>query len=321
MAIGYFNVPLGLKESKNEYLPAKELLFGNGWYNFAFFIGMHIMTFVGLQFMPSSKAAWLLCAGTYYLRMFGITGGYHRYFAHKSFSTNRIFQFVLGWIGCMSVQKGPLWWASHHRHHHKYTDQEEDVHSPLWKGFLWAHCGWFLLSEDYGEVKWNYIPDLARYPELVWLEKFHIVPGIFLATISFLFGGWWGLFWGFIVSTTLLWHGTFTINSLAHVFGSRRFITTDTSKNNLFLSILTMGEGWHNNHHAWMTSVKAGLVWWEWDPTYYILSSLSAVGIVYKMKYVSQQQQDTKLITESRPDKFMESLQDLNMAHNRENRP
>jgi stearoyl-CoA desaturase (delta-9 desaturase) len=225
----------------------------------------------------------LLALGSYYLRMFGITGGFHRYFAHRGYKTSRAFQFVLAWIGTMSAQKGGLWWAAHHRDHHKYSDQPEDIHSPTLRGLWWAHCGW-VLSSTYDRTKSENIKDFMKYPELVWLNKWHFIPPTVYGVTLFLIGGWPVLIWGFFVSTVMLWHGTFTINSLSHVFGSVRYQTTDTSKNNWALALLTMGEGWHNNHHFYQSTANNGFFWWEVDATYYIIKALSWVGIVWDVR-------------------------------------
>jgi stearoyl-CoA desaturase (delta-9 desaturase) len=219
----------------------------------------------------------------YGVRMFFVTAGYHRYFSHRTFKTSRVFQFVLAFLATSSLQKGVLWWAAHHRHHHRFSDQEEDIHSPIQAGFWWAHMGW-ILSDRYNETRADLIPDLYRYPELRWLNKYHMVPGVTLAVVLFLIGGWGMLVWGFCFSTVLLWHGTFTVNSLAHVFGRRRYATRDTSRNSLILALITLGEGWHNNHHHYMASVRQGFFWWEIDVTYYCLKMLSWVGVVWDLK-------------------------------------
>src|SRR5262249_24912246 len=184
-----------------------------------------------------------------YVRMFGITGGYHRYFSHRTFRTSRLFQFLLAFLAQTSAQKGAIWWASHHRLHHKKSDQPGDVHSVTLDGFFWAHVGW-ILSREHEETDTSRVQDLARYPELVWLNRYHLVPPTVLGVAMYLAGGWPALMWGFFVSTVLLWHGTFTINSLAHVFGKRRYATTDDSRNNRLLAPLTLGRGGaHNPHH------------------------------------------------------------------------
>lgn len=224
-----------------------------------------------------------LCVGMYYLRMFAITGGYHRYFSHRSYKTSRAFQFFLAFLAQTSAQKGALWWAAHHRHHHKFSDLKEDIHSPVLDGFWWSHCGW-ILSPVYDRTQSELIQDLTRYKELVWLDRYPHVASVAFAITLYLAGGWPAFVWGFLVSTVLLWHGTFTINSLSHVYGSRRYETTDTSKNNFWLALLTLGEGWHNNHHCYQSSTRQGFYWYEIDITYYILKGLSFVGIVWDLR-------------------------------------
>jgi stearoyl-CoA desaturase (delta-9 desaturase) len=225
----------------------------------------------------------VLALGLYAVRMFFVTAGYHRYFSHRTFKTSRAFQFLLAVSAMTSLQKGVLWWAAHHRHHHRFSDLDEDIHSPSLNGFWWSHLGW-ILCRRYNTTRAELVPDLARYPELRWLNTYHMVPGAVLGTLLFLTGGMGIFLWGFCVSTVMLWHGTFTINSLCHVFGRRRYATTDTSRNSLILSLITMGEGWHNNHHHYMSSVRQGFFWWEIDLTYYILKMLSWVHIVWDLK-------------------------------------
>ena len=223
-----------------------------------------------------------LCVATYAVRVFGITGGYHRYFAHKSFKTGRVFQFVLAWLACSATQKGPLWWAGTHRRHHRYADAPGDPHSPR-EGFYYAHQGWVF------DDRWEGTPveamrEFTQYPELVWLNKYHWVPPLVLALLCYAIGGIAGLVWGFAVSTTLLWHATYSVNSVAHVFGRRRYETNDTSRNNWLIALLTFGEGWHNNHHYYMASARQGFFWWEVDMTWYILLGLSKLGIVSDLR-------------------------------------
>jgi stearoyl-CoA desaturase (delta-9 desaturase) len=218
-------------------------------------------------------------------RMFWVTAGYHRYFSHRSFKTSRVFQFVIAFMAMTSAQKGVLWWAAHHRHHHRHSDQELDLHSPTLFGFFWSHVGW-IISDKYNDTRLNYIADFAKYPELRWLNKYHMLPPVVLAVIIWLIGGWPLFIWGFCLSTVLLWHDTFTINSLSHLFGKRRYDTTDTSKNNWFLALLTLGEGWHNNHHHYMASARQGFFWWEIDITYYTLKVLSWLGLVWELRKV-----------------------------------
>jgi stearoyl-CoA desaturase (delta-9 desaturase) len=246
------------------------------------FFAVHLAS-LAVFFLPFHWYYPVVAVGLYFFRMFGITGGYHRYFSHRSYKTGRAMQFLLALLGTLATQKGVLWWAAHHRDHHKFSDQPEDIHSPLQKGFWWSHVGW-ILCRKYDETKTERIRDFAKYPELRWLNKYHIVPPVLLAVLLFAVGGWGLLVWGFFLSTVMLWHGTFTINSLSHVFGSTRYQTTDTSKNNFLLAMLTMGEGWHNNHHYYMSTANQGWFWWEIDVSYYILKTLSVFGLVWDLR-------------------------------------
>lgn len=247
-----------------------------------FFI-LHGIAIVGVFLVPFAWKWVGLCVGMYYLRMFAITGGYHRYFSHRTYKTSRAFQFFIALLAQSSAQKGALWWAANHRHHHKFSDQPEDIHSPLHTGFWWSHVGW-ILAKDNEETQWSLISDFRKYPELVFINKHPHLPAVFLAITLFALGGAPALMWGFFMSTVLLWHGTFTINSLSHVFGSRRYTTTDTSRNNFWLALLTLGEGWHNNHHCYQSSTNQGFFWYEIDITYYVLKGLSKVGIVWDLR-------------------------------------
>lgn len=252
----------------------------------AWFFLIHIGA-LGVFFTPFSWSMVWLCLALFWMRMFGITAGYHRYFSHRSFKTSRFFQFLLAVIGTTSLQKGVLWWAGHHRHHHRYSDQDEDIHSPRRDGFWWAHVGW-ILSERYDETPEHLIKDFVRYPELRWLNRWHAVPGVLLAIVIFALLGLPGLFWGFFLSTVLTWHTTFSINSLTHVFGRRRYETTDSSRNSLILALLTLGEGWHNNHHYYQASTRQGFFWWEIDISYLILRGLASVGVVWDLRQPPQ---------------------------------
>jgi stearoyl-CoA desaturase (delta-9 desaturase) len=232
--------------------------------------------------------------------MFAITGFYHRYFSHKAFKTPRFWQFIFGAIGNASVQRGPLWWAAHHRHHHRFTDQEQDVHSPSRHGFWWSHIGW-LTSRANFRTNYKYVAEWAKYPELRWLNRFDTVIPILLALILYLFGailerfapqlgtnGMQLVIWGFFISTVVLLHATVTINSFDHMYGSRRYNTPDTSRNNALLALITLGEGWHNNHHHFAVSARQGFFWWEIDMTYYLLVVMSWLGIVSDLRTVPE---------------------------------
>ena len=219
----------------------------------------------------------------YWLRIFAIGAGYHRYFSHRAYATSRAAQFVLAALAQSTAQRSALWWAAKHRHHHLHSDTERDVHSPRHKGFLYSHVGW-IFAARHDATDLVKIADFARYPELMWLHRYELVPATILAVLCFVAGGWPGLVVGFFWSTVVLYHATFCINSLAHVHGKKRYVTGDDSRNNWLLAIFTMGEGWHNNHHAYQSSVRQGFRWWEFDPTYYILKVLSWVGLVWDLK-------------------------------------
>jgi stearoyl-CoA desaturase (delta-9 desaturase) len=246
------------------------------------FVLMHLVCLTAILTGVSYKAV-LLCIAMYLLRMFALTAGYHRYFSHRSYATSRGFQFVLALLGCTAAQKGPLWWAAHHRQHHKYTDSEGDVHSPSQNGFWWAHVGW-VLSTKYESTNFDEIKDFAKFPELRWLNNWHVIPAFVAAVICYLIGGWQGLVWGFFISTVVLYHGTFSINSLSHMFGSQRYETGDDSRNNFFLALLTSGEGWHNNHHHYMASVRQGFFWWEIDLSFYGLKLLESMRLIWNLR-------------------------------------
>jgi stearoyl-CoA desaturase (delta-9 desaturase) len=228
-----------------------------------------------------------LAVAAYFVRMVVVTAGYHRYFSHRSFKTSRAFQFLLALGSQSAAQKGVLWWASHHRWHHKHSDTPEDVHSAQQLGFWYAHVGWILGPGNNG-TRMDLVADLAKYPELRFLNRkaVQLFPALAYALACLALGGLHGLVWGFFVSTVLLWHGTFTINSLAHMLGRRRYATTDDSRNSLALALLTTGEGWHNNHHHYQSSARQGFRWWQVDVTYYVLRFLAAVGLVWDLRRV-----------------------------------
>lgn len=227
--------------------------------------------------------ALLLGGGLYLLRMFAITAGYHRYFSHRAFRTSRVFQFLLAVLAQTSGQKGALWWAAHHRRHHRYSDTDLDVHSPARRGFFYAHLGWIFVPRNH-PTDHAAVADLEKFPELVWLNRNPYLPVTLLGVATWLIGGWPGLVVGFCWSTVAVWHATFSINSLAHVCGRRRYVTGDDSRNNWWLALLTLGEGWHNNHHAYQVSARQGFRWWEYDPTYYALWVLARLRVVWDLR-------------------------------------
>jgi len=251
------------------------------------FVLVHLACF-GAIWSGITWQAIAICVTLYWLRIFAIGAGYHRYFSHRAYSTSRVFQFILAFLSQSTAQKSVLWWAAKHRHHHLHSDTEHDVHSPRHTGFLYSHVGW-VFARRHDTYDPSKVADLARYPELRWLHKFELLPAIILALLCFLAAGWPGLIVGFFWSTVLVYHATFCINSLAHVRGSKRYVTGDDSRNNWLLAVFTMGEGWHNNHHAFQSSVRQGFKWWEIDPTYYILRALSWTGLVWGLRSAPEQ--------------------------------
>jgi stearoyl-CoA desaturase (delta-9 desaturase) len=258
---------------------------------------MHVMClaviWVGWSW-PAVAVAGLL----YALRVFALTGFYHRYFSHRAFKTSRFCQFLFGALACSAVQRGPLWWAAHHRHHHAHSDDEEDLHSPRQHGFWWSHFCWFLTPKAL-PTKLKLIPDFAKYPELRFLDRFELLVPFLLAGCLFALGagldylwpelgtgGVQMLIWGFFISTVAVYHVTYLVNSATHVFGRRRYQTKDDSRNNLWIALLTFGEGWHNNHHHYPNSARQGFFWWEVDITYYCLRLLSWLRLVWDLRPV-----------------------------------
>jgi len=268
---------------------------------------MRVMPFVflhagclGVIWVGASAFAVWTAVALYFIRMFAVTGVHHRYFSHKTYSTSRFGQFLLALFAGTTVQRGSLWWAYHHRHHHQHSDEAEDAHSPHVHGFWWSHIGWITSRRNF-PTDYSKIKDLAKFPELVWLNRFDLVVPILFATAIFSLGalleayapalgtsGGQLLVWGFFISTTFLFHGTGCINSMAHLMGRRRFKTSDDSRNSAILAFITLGEGWHNNHHRYQSSTRNGFYWWEIDPTYYGLKLLASTGFIWGLKAVPQ---------------------------------
>lgn len=267
------------------------------WLRVLPFIGLHLACFA-IPVVGVSATAVAVAVVLYALRMFAVTAFYHRYFAHRAFKASRAAQFAFALLGATAVQRGPLWWAAHHRHHHANSDRPGDAHSPRQHGFLWSHMGWFLARANF-PTKHHLVPDLARYPELKALDRFDAVVPALLAVLLYGAGAWLEhalpqlgtnglqlLVWGFVVSTVVLLHATFAINSLAHTFGARRYATRDASRNHWLLALLTFGEGWHNNHHRYPSAARQGFFWWEVDLTYYGLCALAVLGLVSDLREV-----------------------------------
>jgi stearoyl-CoA desaturase (delta-9 desaturase) len=264
------------------------------WFRVLPFIAIHAGCLL-LLVTGWSPVAVTVCAIAFFVRMFAITGFYHRYFSHRTFRTSRVMQFVFAVMGASAAQRGPLWWAAHHRHHHQHSDTPDDLHSPVVDGFWWSHAGWFTCDAAF-RTQIQRIGDFARFPELRFINRFDSLIPVLMIVVMYGLGAWleavrpeWGtnglqmVTWGFLVSTVLLFHGTVTINSLAHVWGTRRFDTRDNSRNNFVLALITLGEGWHNNHHRYPKSARQGFFWWEIDITYYVLWLMQSVGLIWDL--------------------------------------
>jgi stearoyl-CoA desaturase (delta-9 desaturase) len=257
------------------------------------FWGVHVAALVGAIYVGWSWSAMWWLVGGYAVRMFAITAGYHRYFAHRTFKTSRVFQFVLALIAMSSAQRGVLWWASHHRHHHRHSDEPEDVHSPIQRGFWWAHVQWMLGSRHVA-TDMERVKDFARYPELRFLNRLDLLVAVAWGFALYFIGGSTALFWGHFVALVLAWHFTFFINSLAHVWGTRPYPTSDLSRNNALLALFTFGEGWHNNHHHYQRSARQGFHWWQIDLSYYVLLLLEKLHIVWDVQGVPDHVRDQR---------------------------
>lgn len=276
------------------------------WLHQIDFLGIHALPLLAF-FTHVTAFDWILCASLYVVRMFFVTGGYHRYFSHRTFKTSRFFQFILAGGAQSSLQKGALWWASNHRIHHKHSDTPEDPHSANVYGFWYAHIGW-IMGPEHKQTRFDLIKDFKNR-ELVWLNKWHMVPAVVLAVACYFVGnkvnggsffawhaGFSTLLIGFFLSTIILYHGTFTINSLMHKWGRPRYITGDYSKNSPILALITLGEGWHNNHHYYQSAARQGFYWWEFDITYYVLRTLGFFGIIWDIREVPKKVLDSNKI-------------------------
>ena len=275
------------------------------WIRLIPFLVMHLLCFTVI-WVGWSPIAVTVAGGLYVVHMFSITAFYHRYFSHRSYKTSRVAQFIFGVMGNSCVQRGPIWWAARHRHHHRHSDEEVDVHSPIRHGLYWSHFGWITSKGAFG-FDASAVPDLVKYPELRFLNRFDNVVPIIEAVLIFAFGswlqsrgwnttGWQMLIWGFFISTIVCSHATFTINSLTHLWGTKRYKNKDESRNNLALALLTFGEGWHNNHHHYPGAVRQGFYWWEIDLTYYVLWLMARVGIIWDLNAVPAKVRDSQHI-------------------------
>jgi stearoyl-CoA desaturase (Delta-9 desaturase) len=253
-------------------------------------------------FVPFSWGLIALWAISHFLRAVGLTLAFHRYFAHRSFQMNRMARFIWSFIGTAAMQKGPLWWAGHHVNHHRYADRDGDPHSPMISGVYYAHIGWFLndAKHDRLEASNPVMRDFSKAPEIVWLNNFFFVPPLLLAIAMFLIGGMPWLIWGFCLPTMTLAHATFAINTINHMFGSRRFDTIDESRNNPLTAFFAVGEGWHNNHHRYQRSARNGFYWWEFDLTWYVIRLMKMVGLVWDVKTVPERIYEEARVSKAR---------------------
>jgi len=269
--------------SKSRKYPANpDLEDSFNWLAFMPFVLMHV-ALIGIWWSGFTWVSLTICVVLYVARVFGITAGYHRYFSHRGFKTSRAMQFCLALLGATAMQKGPLWWAAKHREHHRDSDLPADAHSPRQYGLFTAHVGW-IYREARIHPDMDLIKDFSSYPEIRWLERHQYLPGIALGALCFLLAGWSGLLVGFLLSTVLVYHATFTINSLDHMLGKQRYLTGDDSRNNLLLALISLGEGWHNNHHYYPAAARNGFFWWEVDITYYLLRGLEKIGLVWNLR-------------------------------------
>jgi stearoyl-CoA desaturase (delta-9 desaturase) len=246
-------------------------------------IVLHAGAVLALAFVRPSTRDIAIGIGAYLVGMFVITAGYHRYFAHRTYKTSRAVQAVFAALGCLCTQKGALWWASTHRLHHRFTDAQGDPHSPHRQSFWRSHIGWTLSSESDGYDPGN-VRDLSKYPELRWLDRFCTVPLVGYIVFTGVVGGLPGLAFWYCLPTVALMHAVMLVNSAAHLWGHRRFATSDQSRNNVWVALLTLGEGWHNNHHRYMGSTRQGFYFWQIDLTYYALRAMQAVGLVWDLR-------------------------------------
>ena len=281
-------------------LSAKEVAYSVDWVRSVPFIALHLMC-LGIFIVGWSPVAIAVCVGMYFVRMFFITGFYHRYFSHRTFKANRFMQLLLALAGTSCTQKGPLWWAAHHRQHHKHSDDPEDPHSPDQHGIFWSHIGWITDKRNF-PTRMSLVPDLARFRELRFLDQFDLLVPASMGVGMYFLGeflssnypslgtnGWQMLIWGFFVSTIFLLHGSCMINSAAHLMGKQNYKTGDQSRNSLILSLFTLGEGWHNNHHYYPATARQGFLWWELDITFYILKVMSWLKLIRDLRPVPKQ--------------------------------
>ncbi len=270
----------GTRRSGDRHMPLSTVIFVVFW-----LVQASAITVLFVPFHWSLVALW---AVSHFGRGMGLTLAFHRHYAHRAFQMNRVARFVWTFIGTASLQKGPLWWAGHHVNHHRFSDKEGDPHSPIVSGFYYAHIGWFLHDLRNARLPASnpVVRDFSRYPEIRWLDRYYVVPPVLFAVALYLIGGFPWLAWGFCLATVTLSHATYAINTINHLYGSRRFETLDESRNNALTAFFAVGEGWHNNHHRYQRAARNGFYWWELDPTYYVIRLMELLGLAWDVQPV-----------------------------------
>lgn len=247
---------------------------------------IHLMALSAPFTYATGASKWLV--SNYFITCFGITACYHRQLTHRSFETPKWLEYLMAFAGTLAVQGNPIEWVSAHRHHHCQCDDVADPHSPK-DGFWWSHLGWMLdcgtqpLLFDTSNVK-----DLKKDKFYTFLKNHYIKITLAQPFVYYLLGGWTAVIWGFALRTVLVWHITWAVNSLSHIWGRQMFKTGDISMNNPLIGILAMGEGWHNNHHAFESSVRHGLKWWQLDVTWLFILTLEKLGLASKLRYPTE---------------------------------
>ncbi len=249
------------------------------WKNLSIVITFHLLTVPAL-FMFSWQNLAAMLIGNWIVISLGIGLGYHRLLTHRSFKAPKWLEYALTVFGSMAIQDDAPKWVATHRIHHAFTETDKDPHSTR-PGFFWAHLGWIVkgTANDHDEaVLKKYVPDLMKDKFHVLFAKYYYVPLIVSAFVFYAVGGWSMVLWGVFLRVVVGWHTTWFVNSLAHIFGKRPFTTKDDSTNNWFVALLTFGEGWHNNHHAFPTSARHGLKWYQFDMNWLTIRLFERLG-------------------------------------------
>jgi fatty-acid desaturase len=255
------------------------------WPNLLFMILFHVLALAALFFFTwkaLAVAVVLWCVSIF----FGIGIGYHRLLTHRGFKTPRLLRYFLTVCGTLALEGGPIYWIVNHRVHHQHTDRHGDPHTPE-EGGWWSHAGWVLHGTGLTgqtELIRQYAPELLEDPFMVWISNYHWLPLTVLAVVLFALGGLPWLLWGIFLRVTLGLHAVWFVNSATHMWGSRRFSTKDNSRNLWWVAVLTGGEGWHNNHHAYPVSARHGLAWYELDVNYYTIWLLGKLGLATQIR-------------------------------------